>query len=511
MLELAGIFGNGMVFQCDRINTIWGTEDGSDEVCAVFENEEYKAEVKDGCFEIALPAHEAATGLSIEIKGSATILLTDVCFGDVFYLAGQSNMELPVSRTLDVSKEDVDASDYPYIRQYRVTPQYCMREDKKASLPKNPWTKAIPGQIGEMSAAGFYCAKRIYDKKKIPLGLVLGAQGGSTIESWMPASLLSEFGDYSSKLDPFMEEGALQKYLQERDAEISSWRGSLEQEDETALVNDIPEGAEDFTVPGMLHDIGKEHRGVVWFYKDFSLGKAPEGEAFLYCGDLIDADRTYINGHLVGKTEYRYPPRKYTFSSAFLKEGKNRITVRLIVENGDGGFVAEHPYFLKTKEEQVDLEGDWKIFFGATNDVVMTHTTLGQEVPTGLYKASVLPLKDYSFRGIWWYQGESNSDDPSRYDEKFKAMIENWRSLYKQELPLICIEMCDYQDPITGEQPDGWAKIQEMQRGAAQDVERCDVVSAKDLFTPLELHPQRKSELGARMAEAAMTLYFGEE
>ena len=185
MIELAPIFGNGMILQRERPVSIWGRDDKAGSVSVLLEGETYTAPVTGGQFLITLPAHPAGKDLSLQILGSETIELSDVCFGDVFYLGGQSNMELPVSRTLDVSKEEVDASDYPYIRQYRVTPQYNMAEDEIADLAKNPWTAAVPGRIGEMSATGFYFARRIYDEMQIPIGLVLGAQGGSTIEAWM--------------------------------------------------------------------------------------------------------------------------------------------------------------------------------------------------------------------------------------------------------------------------------------------------------------------------------------
>ncbi|MBO4927327.1 MAG: hypothetical protein J5379_03635 [Clostridiales bacterium] len=509
MTKLAGIFSDGMILQRGRPCAIWGQDDGADEIVVILEGKEYSSIVEEGKFLVTLPPHEEAVGVTIEIIGSTKIVLSDVCFGDVFYLAGQSNFELPVSRTLDVSREEVEASNYPYIRQYRVTPQYLMAEDRIADLPELPWTSAVPGEIGQMSAAGFYCAKRIYDRIRVPIGLVLGAQGGSTIESWMPASLLSQFGDHSSKMEPFMEGFALREYLAERDKQNGIWRASLKGDNEEELIRSIPEGATDFEVPGMIREnTGKEHVGIVWFYKEVELTEEPGEEAFLYLGDLIDADETFVNGVSVGRIEYRYPPRKYPFDGRILRKGKNLITVRLLIETGNGGFVAAHPYYLRTDKEQVELEGTWKVFFGEETKTLLTPGVMGQQVPTSLYKASVLPLKDYSFRGLWWYQGESNTDDPSRYNEKFKCMIDNWRELYGQKLPLICIEMCDYQDPLLGGTPEGWATIQKMQRDAAEEVSRCEVVSAKDLTSPWELHPQRKSELGERMAQTAMHLYY---
>ena len=509
MLRLAGIFGDGMVLQRDRICTVFGKDDQASEVVLSFEGKEYRSPVKDGSFLISIEPHAVSTGLTMTVKGSTEIEIRDVCFGDVFYLGGQSNMELPVARTLDVSADEVAASDYPYIRQYRVTPQYNMAEEEIAELPRNSWTAAVPGKIGEMSATGFYTAKRIYDEKKIPLGLVLGAQGGSTIESWMPVEILSRFGDFEDQMKPFMGKNALTDYLKKRDAGIASWRDALSEENEEKYIRDIPEGASDFTVPGLLlKKDGTEHIGVVWFYKEFELKEEPGTDAFLYLGNLIDADQTFINGTPVGRTEYRYPPRKYPFDGSILRKGRNLISVRLILETGEGGFVAEHPYYLRTEKEQVDIAGSWKMVRGAKADAPVPVFKMGQEIPTSLYKTSVRTLKASAFAGVWWYQGESNSDAPEKYAEKFSAMISHWRELYGQKLPVIAVEMCDYVDPISGIMTAGWESIQAQQRAAEQDVPDCVVVSAKDLGAPLDLHPQRKSELGERMAKAALKLYY---
>ena len=123
VIKPAGIFGDNMVLQRDKTCHIWGEEPLEDNVCCVLTDEDgnnslYTGKVIDGRFNVEIPAHKAGTGFSIRLSGTGTVELRDVCFGDVYYLAGQSNMELPVGRTLDSTKAEVDASDYPFIRQY---------------------------------------------------------------------------------------------------------------------------------------------------------------------------------------------------------------------------------------------------------------------------------------------------------------------------------------------------------------------------------------------------------
>jgi sialate O-acetylesterase len=132
---------------------------------------------------------------------------------------------------------------------------------------------------------------------------------------------------------------------------------------------------------------------------------------------------------------------------------------------------------------------------------------LAQKLPSALFRSTLIPLKGFSMKGILWYQGESNTGEPERYEEKFAAMIQAWRERLGAELPVICVELADYVDPINGLDK-GWSAIQQMQRRAPEMTSRCAVVSAKDLGAPFELHPQYKSELGKRLAEEALALIY---
>ena len=217
----AGIFGDGMILQRGKQARIFGKASG-ESVTAVLEKdgikEEYKAQVTDGEFVCGLGIHEAGTGYKLTVAcGAESITYDDVCFGDVYYLSGQSNMELPVYRTLDVTEEEVKASDYPYVRQYLLTPDYRLDPTKKASLPVNPWTKACGKELMDFSAVGFFAAKRLYDKLGIPIGLVHAAQGGASIEAWMPLDLLDGFGKFREDAKPFMEDGKVQEFLKNQD------------------------------------------------------------------------------------------------------------------------------------------------------------------------------------------------------------------------------------------------------------------------------------------------------
>lgn len=520
----AGIFGDGMVLQRGKESRIFGKADG--EVTVTLEkdgkSEEYKTSAANGKFVCTLGIHEAGTGYKLTVSSvSESVTYYDVCFGDVYYLSGQSNMELPVYRTLDVTEEEVKASDYPYVRQYLLTPDYRLDPAKEASVPDAPWTKACGSELMNFSAVGFFAAKRLYDKLGIPIGLVHAAQGGASIEAWMPLDLLDGYGDYRKQAEPYLEDGSVQRFLANQDKSQAAWVDTLSGDLGKGMESVIPDGTTEINVP-FIRSSNDDDRffGSVWFYREFELeGSDINGDdAFLYLGEMIDSDITYINGVKVGTTDYCYPQRKYPFDSKVLKRGKNLIAVRLVIEHGCGAFLPEHPYYVSVGEKKIDLTGKWSYKIGSRTDIEKDRFFMAQWIPSALYQSSVLPLKGLAMKGIWWYQGETNANDPERYDEKFKAMVLNFRDLFGDDLPVICTVMADYDDPANGKIgdiasgfsdngltiQDGWKSIQEQQLKAPVQVPLCAVVSAKDLSEPFELHPRNKSILGARFAEKAM-------
>lgn len=518
----AAIFGDGMILQRGKEARVFGK--ASDEVTVVLEKdgsrEEYKAPVKDGAFVCALGTHDAGSGYRMTVSsGSESITYEDVCFGDVYYLSGQSNMELPVYRTLDVTEDEVKVSEYPYVRQYLLMPEYRLDPSKEADLPDNPWLKAVGEDLMQFSAVGFFAAKRLYDKLQIPIGLVHAAQGGASIEAWMPLDLLDDFGDFREKAGPFMADGAVQEFLKNQDITQAAWVDALGSDLGQGFEKAIPADAEDINVPFIRNSQEDRFFGSIWFYREFEVeDDIKADDVFLYLGEMIDSDITYVNGKEVGTTPYCYPPRKYSFPSEVLKKGKNLIAVRLVVEHGCFSFLPDHPYFISIGGKKTDLTGKWKYKTGTRTKTEKDPFFMAQWIPSALYQSSVLPVKELAMKGIWWYQGESNANDPARYDEKFKAMVLKFREVFGDDLPVICTVMADFDDPSNGKAGDiaagfsdngltiqeGWKTVQAMQLNAPSMVPLCEVVSAKDLSEPFELHPQNKSILGARFAEKAM-------
>lgn len=509
----AGIFGSGMVLQRERENRIWGSCPSDVQLTAALDGQSCPVERSGERFAVTLPACEASCGHTVELScPEETVILEDVCFGDVFLLSGQSNMQLEVNRVMDVSGEEIMAADFPLVRQFTVEPRYlfgCQAQD----IVPGPWLRAVFPQVMNMSAAGFFFGRRMHRELRVPIGLVLNAMGGSTIEAWMPEELLAQYGDFSAQIDQFRTPGALEERIRSDEQAAAAWHDALLRENEAVTASAIPSDAFEYSVPAMTLGTPLEgYSGSIWFYKEITLDSVPDKDGLLYIGDIVDSDRAYVNGQLVGETFYRYPPRKYPLPAGLLRQGRNLIAVRMVIDGTNGGFVPFHHYYLDTGDCRVDITGSWLACPESKAPCTAPPVLFPPVLPTGLYNASLCPLKGLEFTGVLWYQGESNVESPDRYNEKFNSMITHWRQLMSQRLPVVCVELCDYIDPTTGqtEVPEDWKAMQSMQRRQPEFTADCAVAPAADLGEQLELHPQRKQELGQRLAETMLSLAYEE-
>lgn len=508
---LDGIFSDGMVLQRGRETKIWGFCPEGAQISAALDG--ISCDVtgsENGRFTVTLHSQNASAGHTITIScGGETISIEDVCFGDVFLLSGQSNMELEVERAIDLSEEDIVSADYPLIRQFTLLPRYMFGTQAHDIAPDR-WKKAVYPDVLGLSAAGFFFAKRLHAELDIPVGLVLTAVGGASVEAWMPEEELARFGDYADSIKRFYDNEVFENTLRTEEQAHTAWHEALRTEDEARKAVSMPDDTEAYTVPGMSFDTCLDgYTGSVWFYKEIELEKDNEQEGLLYLGELVDADRTYINGQLVGETTFCYPPRKYKVPAGTLKKGKNLIASRVTFMNGAGGFLLDHPYYIKADSWEMELSGQWRVKT-ETKAEPAPPVLFPPHLPSGLYNGSLYPLRGFEFTALLWYQGETNAGDSDRYSEKFDVMMEAWRERLSQELPVVCVELCDYINPAEREHDlTGWKDIQSQQRQQPQVTKRCAVALASDLGENYEIHPRRKDELGERLFREVLGLVYG--
>ena len=56
---------------------------------------------------------------------------------------------------------------------------------------------------------------------------------------------------------------------------------------------------------------------------------------------------------------------------------------------------------------------------------------INHRTPSVLYNKMIHPLIPLTFRGVIWYQGESNVEKPEQYTTLFPTLIKSWREEWK--------------------------------------------------------------------------------
>lgn len=488
------IVSNGMVIQQGEEWILSGTGIEGEEILASFAGMERKTVCRENSYTVTFDS--LAPGGPYELVVSAngeTTTVGDILVGDVYFMSGQSNMELDVNWIYYSFAKEIDDFECDVIRQFKVPVDYDF-DQVQPDVADGKWVKAQGEAKKSFGAIGFFMAKKLYEKQHYPIGLIQTAVPGCPIESFLSRENVSMFQTIQlpqichSKME--MKEKIQQELLQ--------WQQRIDQMMEEDKKLSVPEYQE-IIIPVLL-DNKKNQAGIYTFRKVIELPRQPEEDAVLKLGLLIEMDYTYVNGTLVGRTDYQYPPRRYTIPKALLHEGENEIIVKLITTNGVGRFWEKQSYELRADGITYHLSGVWQYYQGAFSTEALIQKTFFEYLPYGVYNAMIAPLMDYRVRGILWYQGESNTANPERYCDKMKVLIEQFRSQMKQkDLPFYYVQIADYEDPADPEGK-GWRAIREEQR-KAQNIHHTYMIISRDVGSATDLHPQNKKAIGERIAE----------
>jgi sialate O-acetylesterase len=128
--------------------------------------------------------------------------------------------------------------------------------------------------------------------------------------------------------------------------------------------------------------------------------------------------------------------------------------------------------------------------------------------PANLYNGMIAPLGRFSFKGVIWYQGESNSAHPETYPALLATMISEWRKQFGQpRLPFFIVQLPDYANLWEGFY---WPWIREMQARTVQSISNAALVVGIRTTDGFNLHPKEKLEIGRRAALLARQVAYGE-
>jgi len=516
-VRLPQIVSDGMVLQRDAPVKMWGWASPGEKVSIRFDTNTYTSVTAvDGRWQITLPSQKAGGPYEITINGKNQIVLKNILFGDVWLCAGQSNMVLPMSRVAPLYGDEIKTSKNSMIRQFLVPVRWNYNLPQQ-DLQGGEWTEANPGNLSSFSAVGYFFARDLYAKYKIPVGIILCAAGGSAAESWISEDALKAFPEQYAMAKQLSDSNYMKSLLSSENEAQQKWFIDLGRKDKGHLRNPWYSLSTDdsawptIVIPSSFGEAGIPlTSGVVWFRKKIDLPESFVGKkALLELGRIVDSDSVFVNGLYAGNTSYQYPPRRYTIAPGLLNKGTNSITIRVISESTGGGLIKDKPYRLTVGEQTYDLTGEWKYQVGATCDK-SPMVTFFPGKPLGLYNAMLYPLVNYTLKGMVWYQGESNTERASEYKRALSTLIGEWRKLWGQgELPFLFVQLPDFMEPKKVPSESDWATLR-YQQLKTLSVPNTAMAVTIGLGEWNDIHPLRKKEIGQRLALAAQKLAYND-
>ena len=524
--EVAGLlhplFRDHAVLQRDRPIAVWGHASPGQPVSVTFAGQAVSTRADAaGGWQATLSPVAAGGPHTLEVNaGTRREMVRDVLVGDVWLCSGQSNMELPVWRSLNAASE-IAAATMPRIRLFTV-PQHAAVQAQETFNDSTAWTSATPDAVRDFSATCFYFARELQRTVDVPMGLIEAAWGGSRIEAWTSVGALRGQGGLDEALDilarsardPLDARAAWGRYWQHwwasREGTLpgdAPWRADADDRGWSRAPATL--GAwERWNEPALA-----DYNGMVWYRTQVMLSaeQAARG-ATLELASADEVDVTWVNGVAVG-SQYGAGERRYPLPRGLLKAGSNVIAVNVLDTYGEGGLAGPATaYGLQFDDgKRVALQGPWKY-----------RVAPGQQAPpfapwqaaTGLstlYNGMIAPLGGFGLRGMLWYQGESNTGDGAAYAARLRALRDDWRRQFGARTPLLLVQLANHGQPPVAPADSGWAQVREAQRRVAAEDARSGLAIAIDIGDAYDIHPPNKQELGRRLARVARHVVYGEQ
>lgn len=273
-IRLPDVIGSSMVIQQKQTIPIWGFAEPGETVTVAFAGQK-KTTVAgaDGKWRIDLSKLSANTNPQVmTVIGKNTIKLNDVLIGEVWLVAGQSNMQRLLRETANGDAVQADAN-HPDLRLFNVRREVGF---KRTSKPIGEWATCTSQSVAEFSAAGYYFAVELQKELKVPIGMINASWGGSQAEAWTPVAYLNASPDLKPTVDRTkIWDATREKVRVDYAAAIEAWRKkSDEQKSAGARPSPspgVPDALRDYRIASSIYDgmieplIPFAIRGAAWY------------------------------------------------------------------------------------------------------------------------------------------------------------------------------------------------------------------------------------------------------
>ena len=143
-------------------------------------------------------------------------------------------------------------------------------------------------------------------------------------------------------------------------------------------------------------------------------------------------------------------------------------------------------------------------------DVDITKGT--NSIPTALFNSMINPLVSFTIKGVLWYQGESNRQEPENYKKLFPAMVKDWRTRWGiGDFPFYYVQIAPYiyDNNKAFQTVDNSAFIREAQLQCLDLIPNSGIAITMDIGEENYIHPPKKKEVADRLLFNALNQTYG--
>ena len=369
------LFSDNMVLQRGIAVPIWGTAKDGEAVSVSFEGQAVKTVAKEGKWSLVLKPLKAGGPFKMTIKGENTVTINNILVGEVWVCGGQSNME----RQLGPRKgqplienweaEARDGINYPNIREFAVVHG---ASEVPLTEVKGKWAVCDSVTCKDFSAIGYFFAKALYQKIKIPIGIIHSSVGGTAVNKWISREAVASNPELTSIAAGY--EGALKRYpkqLADYQANEASLMEKYKQDLKLAIANNQPHPRKPSppVEPGKSGNFGGHYnamiaplipysiKGVVW-YQGETDSHNPKMYFPTFTSLIADLRKRWQEGDFpwlfvqIAPNEKNAPEIREAQMLTYLKTPKTAMTVT--TDCADSTF-DRHPPFKKKVGERIAL------------------------------------------------------------------------------------------------------------------------------------------------------------
>jgi sialate O-acetylesterase len=506
-VSLASIFSDNMVLQRNSKIPVWGWAKPNEIITITF-NKQSKTTKTDrsGNWIVRLEKELAGGPYRLLIQGENDnfVEINNILVGEVWLCSGQSNMEWTVGQS-DNAKSEIENANFSTIRHIKLPKE--INSIPNSEFKKTSWEICSPSTVSNFSGIGFFYAKQLQEKLHIPIGIINASWGGTNIETWISREgfenndALKEMISEMPKID-FLELTA-RKAISEKNRVEQIQKAPISLDSISRFKDQLFDDGNwpEMKQPGIWEEqaLG-DFDGIVWFRKHFTLSKNDlEKNVFLNIPAIDDEDITYINGIKIGETKGWDKKRSYSIPAEILEEGDNVIAIRMTDNGGGGGIYGDKNQLrLLLNNEEQNLSGLWKFQVEKISEKISEN-----DFPSLCFNSMINPLIPFAFKGVIWYQGESNVPRAFQYRKAFPLLITDWRSKWNTNFPFYFVQLATFSNFGTSNDGCPWAELREAQ-ALTLKIKKTGMAITTDVGNPKSIHPTNKQVVGKRLASIAL-------